>query len=123
MAFCGGMAAVYSDVYGRPISTVLLMLLTLFWAVFYLALQDWGRAAMIHGLNFNGTQIPPEHWRLFRESILHPETRVQMRLAGTCDSALERDQMLVQANNGHRKLFLVSRVNPTGVLIFAIYVG
>jgi hypothetical protein len=40
MAFCGGMAAVYSDVYGRPISTVLLMLLTLFWAVFYLALQD-----------------------------------------------------------------------------------
>jgi hypothetical protein len=78
---------------------------------------------MIHGLNFNGTQIPPEHWRLFRESILHPETRVQMRLAGTCDSVLERDQMLVQANNGHRKLFLVSRVNPTGVLIFAIYVG
>lgn len=93
----------------------------------------------IFGVNFNGTQIPPgikarfadvkklhrcarygEH--TFRtidstascpdcgpESFVIPIRGEFARLVGVAQTPEERDEMLIQANNGHRKVFVIKR--------------
>jgi hypothetical protein len=64
---------------------------------------------MIHGLNFNGTQIPPERAKKF------PKTYT-LRLQGVCDTIEEAKAMHVQASNGHRNIVIDKRNN-----LYAVY--
>ena len=76
---------------------------------------------MIYGLNFNGTQIPADMRRHFKDTIrnLHGIT---FALVGVCESASERDAMLIAANNGKRKLYTISRTSPDSrQTLFAVY--
>lgn len=67
----------------------------------------------IYGLNFNRTEIPDGVRRKFaRKWRIAP--RVYLYLQGVGQSPEERDMMLVQANNGHRRLHVEVRKTPAG---------
>ena len=105
---------------------------------------------MIYGINFNGTEIPPAIQRMFArerkifscgcgETLNPPATYGQGNSCATCGKVIgtvrgmrallkgvaqspeERDAMLIQANNGHRKLFVVERKTAAAPW-FGIYV-
>ena len=77
----------------------------------------------IYGVNFNGTQIPPGVKRHFSRELKLPGMKRGERalLQGVAQSPSERDLMLVQASNGHRRLHVVDRQTAAGVW-YGIYV-
>lgn len=72
----------------------------------------------IYGVNFNGTAIPEGFARKLAKRI--KVNGVWFYLKGVATDAEARDMMLVQANNGHRKLHVVER-KTAGSPIFGIY--
>lgn len=97
---------------------------------------------MIYGLNFNNTEIPPGVKRKFRtrtralcrckglqstclecgrgEFGVSPKGYVNAHLVGVGQSAAERDQMLIQADNGTRILHVEER-RTVGGTWYGIY--
>jgi hypothetical protein len=87
---------------------------------------------MIYGINFTGKKepgytdmgFPPDFARKFRKSLrLKVEGMPRMstaRLVGIADSERSRDDMLIQANNGHRRLYVVER-KTAGPTLYGIY--
>lgn len=98
----------------------------------------------IFGLNFNGTQIPEGYQRRFarrvkalscghavasgaklgewgRCEICNEKVKVEwFVLQGVCSSPEEKNAMLIQANNGHRKLHVETR-KTAGHEFYGIY--
>lgn len=72
---------------------------------------------MIYGINFNGTQIPDAIRRKFVKQLKLPEMPRGYRasLVGVGQSEKERDDMLIQATNGHRKLHVVEKQTAAGI--------
>jgi hypothetical protein len=70
----------------------------------------------IYGINFNGTEIPPGVARKFpkRLKLTGMQRGEYAHLEGVAQSPTERDQMLVQADNGRRKLHVEPRLTPAG---------
>lgn len=83
---------------------------------------------MVYGLNFNGVPIPDAIQRKFSDRMDSKFRRVgkdrgcAWRLVGVATDADDKQRMLNQANNGHRKLHVVER-KTAGGLFFGIYVG
>lgn len=75
---------------------------------------------MIFGLNFNRTELPPGYAKRFRKRLVLNGVRYQLQ--GIAESPLERDDMLVQATNGTRKLHVEVR-RTAGPTLFGIYVA
>lgn len=75
---------------------------------------------MRYGINFGSGHIPPHVKRLFasRKYFDGGKGSDWYTLQGVCETQEECDEMLIQANNGHRRLRWVKRHNW-----FAIYVG
>lgn len=80
---------------------------------------------MIYGINFNGKHIPPQLKKRFasykKVDGLNLERGVYARLVGVCESTEEKDMMLSQADNGHRRLHVEVR-NVVGGMVYGIYV-
>ncbi len=80
---------------------------------------------MIYGMNFNRTPIPPAIKRKFakRVRMTKPGQKpvVWAELAGVAQSLAERNEMIIQANNGHRKLHVEVRQTAAGPW-YGIYV-
>lgn len=76
---------------------------------------------MIYGLNFNGTDIPwrvrmifPRYLRLDStgkdvQTIAKAHLPYDMTIRGVCETPAERDQMIMQADNGHRLIWTKRR--------------
>lgn len=82
---------------------------------------------MIYGLNFNNTPIPPELRRYFAKRISLDRAgaknpKIHCTLQGIAETEDERDAMLIQADNGHRKLHVETRRRAGGKFLFGIYV-
>lgn len=88
---------------------------------------------MIYGVNFGRADIPAEVRRKFasrkRLSMINASVRprqgsqidpatVYARLVGVCSEPSEADVMLIQANNGHRAIWLIARGPWTAVYVY-----
>jgi hypothetical protein len=73
--------------------------------------------AMIYGLNFNRTPIPLYLARYFRKRLTGG-----WFLQGVATTQESRDVMLVQADNGHRKLRTMPKQTRFGQ-VWGVYVG
>lgn len=99
---------------------------------------------MIYGINFNGSEIPPGVKRMFAQRVrvmcsscgglgfyraqtadgeedteiceyCRKKGKLTYELKGVAQSLAERDAMLVQANNGTRRLHVVARKTAAGI--------
>lgn len=76
---------------------------------------------MIYGLNFNGTQIPPGYKRRFAQTLKRSGV-LEADLKGVATSLEEAEQMKLQADNGHRMVF-IERRKTAGADVFGVYVA
>ena len=77
---------------------------------------------MIYGINFNGTELPAGYARKFAKTYKFPGAPRghRARLVGIADTVQSKDTMIVQASNGHRRLFVHTK--PTaGPTLYGIY--
>jgi len=83
---------------------------------------------MIYGINFNGSLIPDGVRKKFaaytdaKGRSVGADRSCAWRLIGVATSAQEKDAMLIQATNGHRKLRVVER-KTAGASFFGVYAG
>lgn len=72
---------------------------------------------MVYGLSFNRTAIPDYLRRYFRKRLTGG-----WALEGVATTVESRDLMLVQADNGHRKLRTMPKQTRFGQ-VWGVYVG
>ena len=78
---------------------------------------------MIYGVNFNNTHVPVHVWVRFAKERRSASGR-KVRLQGVCNTAEERDAMLIIANNSHRDLCTARKPRRiAGEDWYPIYVG
>jgi hypothetical protein len=87
---------------------------------------------MIYGLNFNGTQLPPESKKFAARLKINKangnvyavgsDKACDYILSGMCNNLLEVNRMFNQANNGHRRIRTIERL-INKVSWYAVYCG
>ncbi len=76
----------------------------------------------IYGINFNGVGIPAEKLgSQIRVSKKVGADQHKVRLQGLCNTPEEKDQMVVQADNGHRFIFVEGPIIVNSEVLYAIY--